>query len=76
MKYQKLTHLTMLFCLALALAFVPSSVNSSSPGQPSAAPAKSILGGWQPSPAAQKALKDLRRAGQAPITTQVSRQTG
>ena len=75
MKYQKLTRFTMLFCLTLGLAFVPSSVNSSSPGRSGAAPAKSVSA-VAASPAAQKALRELRRAGQAPIMTQVSRQTG
>ncbi|MFZ1220054.1 MAG: hypothetical protein WAO00_12230, partial [Chthoniobacterales bacterium] len=75
MKYRRLIRLTTLSSFLLALAFTASPVNSSSPAPQSSSPAKSAAS-VPASPAAQKALGKLRRAGQAAITAQVSRKTG
>ena len=62
--------------MPIASAFVSSSVNSSSTGPAQhRAPAKSAAA-VAANPTAQKALAQLRRAGQAPIMTQVSGKTG
>ena len=75
MKYQRLTRVTMLFCLLAASAFLPSAVNSSSPGPQRAAPATGAASAVA-SPVAQTALGKLQGTSWAQIITQVSRQTG
>ncbi|PYJ09265.1 MAG: hypothetical protein DMF06_10565, partial [Verrucomicrobia bacterium] len=75
MTNKKLLRLTIFSSFLIALAFVPSSVNSSSTGQPNSAPPKAAAAA-PANPAAQKALNQLRRAGQSPIETQVSPETG
>jgi len=75
MKYPRLARITMLFCLLIASAFMPSAVNSSSPGQPTAMSVKSAAAGAA-RPAARDALAALQNTAKTEVITQLSRQTG